>query len=127
MEYNPTILKVSGRPFYWKVNFADGTIISEYTKEGKEILYKEVLDKINNGGAVSSVEWYPTYEGLPVFKQIISEGQRPVVFRRNKIKGTGERVTIYAIGWQSTINGKNQKSITYIDLPRDTILITSED
>lgn len=126
MEYNPVILSVSRRPFYWRVHFADGQTICEYDEKANEHLYKEVLDKVEGGGEVSSIDWYPTYEGLPMFSQELESWQRPVIFRRNKIRmDNSGREIIYAIGWQATVGGKNYKSITYIDLPNDTIITKS--
>lgn len=128
MEYNPIIYKNCPHPFYWKVRFSGGIIISQYTDDGTEILYKEVLDKVDNGGVVESVEWYPTYKGLPVFVQEIDfTWQRPIVFRRNRIKMDGSPLaTVFAIGWQATIANKNYKSVMYIDLSSDRIVVSQD-
>jgi hypothetical protein len=127
MEFNPIIFKACPYPFYWKVTFSDGISICEYKDNGEVVLFKEVIDKINLGGVAEVIEWYPTYKGLPVFTQRLESWQRPVLFKRHKLRMDGSgQTTLFALGWQATIGGQNYKSIMYIDLPNDTILLDNK-
>ena len=134
MEYNPKIAKACPHPYYWIARFADGEEVAQYTKEGEEVLYREVLDRLESGRGLSFIEWHPTTKGLPIFRQEIdSTWQRPIVFRRHFKKmgfWTGEELEeriMFALGWQATINGKNYKSVIYIDAESGQILITHRD
>jgi len=127
MEYNPKVLKAildrSERPYFWRAAFNDGNIISEFTPDLKgtihEILYREVLERMETRGGLVAVSWVPCIEGLPTYVQHLESWQRPVIFRRHKLHiVSGENHIIYALGWQATIADRNYKSITYFD-PED--------
>ena len=134
MECNPKIRLACPFPYYWIARFGDGEEVAQYTEDGQEALYQEVLDRLASGKGLSFVELRPTIKGLPIFRQEIdSTWQRPVLFRRH-FKTMGllddrlikERV-MFALGWQATIAGKNYKSITYIDVESGQVLITHRD
>lgn len=135
MECNPKIAKACPYPYYWSAKFlADDEEVAQYTVNGEEVPYREVLNRLNAGKGLSFIEWRPTTKGLPIFRQEIdSTWQRPIVFRRHFKKmgfWTGEELEeriLFALGWQATIGGKNVKSILYIDAETGQILISSKD
>jgi len=129
MEYNPKIVKACPFPYYWSAKFADGEEVAQYTAEGEEVLYQEVLNRLEVGKGLSFIELVPLRKGLPLYRQEIdSTWQRPIVFRRHFVKpSTNEHRLMFALGWQATISGKNVKSIIYIDPDKHQILITSKD
>ena len=134
MEYNPKIQAACPFPYYWRAKFEDGEAVAQYTEDGEEVLYRKVLNHLEACKGLSFIELLPLQEGLPVFKQEIdSSWQRPVIFRR-RFKKVGiwdgrevEERTMFALGWQATVNGKNYKSVIYIDVDSGQVLITHRD
>lgn len=129
MEYNPRIKKACPHPYYWRAQFTDGGVISQYTDNGEEVLYREVLRRLKAGKGLLFIEWHPTSKDFPLFHQEIdSSWQRPVLFRRHfKPMDKRPETVLFCIGWQATINGKNYKSITYLDVKANQVLITHRD
>ena len=134
MEYNPKVQAVCPFCYYWRAKFEDGEEVAQYTQDGEEVLYREVLARLEAGKGLSFIELLPLYEGLPVYRQEIdSSWQRPVIFRRRfkRIslwdgREVEERI-MFALGWQATISGKNYKSVLYIDADSGQVLITHRD
>lgn len=129
MEYNPKIAKACPHPYYWIARFTNGEEVAQYTTEGEEVLYREVLDRLDAGKGLSCIELRPLRKGLPLYRQEIdSSWQRPIIFRRHFVKpSTNEHRIMFALGWQATINGRNYKSVVYIDAETGQVLITSRD
>lgn len=129
MEYNPKIAKACPFPYYWIARFTDGEEVAQYTKDGKEVLYREVLNRLDSGRGLSYIELRPLRKGLPLYRQEIDPPwQRPIIFRRHFVKpSTDEHRVTFALGWQATINGRNYKSVMYIDAETGQVLITSRD
>jgi len=121
MEYNPEITKVCPYPYYWLVKFKDGGELAQYTETGGEVLYQEVLNRLQAGRGLSSVSWMPTHGDKPFYTQHIdSSWQRPIVLRRHfdtvhTRSGTVSKGLLLLLGWQATIAGRNYKSILFID------------
>ena len=134
MEYNPKIQAACPFHYYWRAIFEDGEEVAQYTGEGQEVPYHEVLIRLEAGKGLSFIELLPVYEGLPVYRQAIdSSWQRPVIFRR-RFKRVGlwdghevEERILFALGWQATINDTNYKSVIYIDVDSGQVLITHRD
>jgi len=129
MECNPKIAKACPYNYYWLARFTDGEEVAQYTEHGREVLYQEVLNRLDTGKGLSFIALIPTRKGLPTYSQEIdSSWQRPIVFRRHFVKpSTNEHHLMFALGWQATINGKNYKSILYIDTETGQVLITHRD
>jgi len=118
MEYNPLT-------FFWIAKYKDGTELRQFDEDGKEHSFREI-----DQGRLESFSWVPftreqvlslpircVSRPLPTYTLHLRENQRLIAVRRNYItygKGFEERRTIYLLGWQETINGKNYKSILYI-------------
>ena len=132
MQYNAKIAKACPHPYYWVAKFTDSEEVAQYTKDGEEVLYREVLNRLDSGKGLSCIELVPLRKDLPLYRQEIdSAWQRPIIFRRHFVpvqegRRLPERI-VYTIGWQATINGKNYKSVTYIDLKGELVLITHRD
>jgi len=81
--------------FYWIAEFKDGSKIEQFTKDGDEILYKEVLDNYKNlvlfsitdGKVVYSVDLVK-WKMITPDKTYKSKGDNPklIYFRRNQIR-----------------------------------------
>lgn len=131
-EYNPKIAKACPHPYYWLAKFADGEQVAQYTDSGEEVLYREVLNRLQAGRGLSFIAWIPTQKGKPAYIQHIdSSWQRPIVLRRHFVKvglldakKKAEKV-LFLLGWQATIGGRNFKTIAYID-PTGDIEVKSE-
>lgn len=132
-EYNPKIAKACPHPYYWLVRFEDGEEVAQYTADGKEVLYRAVLDRLQTGKGLSFIAWIPTQKGKPTYIQHIdSSWQRPIVYRRHFVKmglldaqKKAEKV-IFLLGFQATIGGRNYKSIMFIDPETGSVEVRSE-
>jgi len=104
--------------YYWVIEYPDGRQI------------KELLDDGNLSAEAFKQEppfvfhLVPTSNNLQPLDILIDKSKRLIFFRRRlrqmKIGSTGERSdilvnTFYASGWQETINGRNVKSIIWLD------------
>lgn len=133
MQYNAKIKKACPFPYYWVAGFEDEEEIAQYTEDGKEVLYREVLNRLEAGKGLSFIALVSTQEGKPTYIQYIdSTWQRPIVLRRHFLKvglldaqKKSER-TIFLLGWQATIAGRNYKSIMFIDPETDHVEVRSE-
>lgn len=118
MESNPLNL------YYWKVIYDNGETLQEI-EDGKTHSFKEVdLDKLVRLG------WVSDNPNLPSYFVNLESFQRPILYRRRGIhalKKNAKPFTIgYLLGWQSTINGRNYKSIMFIR-PDGEITLASRD
>lgn len=127
LEYNPPT-------FFWVSIYKDDTALPQFDPEsGRENLFKDIdQTKLKEFG------WYPFTPELasklqiavkinpflPKYKIVLAPNQRLIALRRQFInygfvsKGEPfekERKTIYLLGWQETVNGRNHKSILFID------------
>ncbi|MHA1253063.1 MAG: hypothetical protein ACTSRP_23955, partial [Candidatus Helarchaeota archaeon] len=119
----------------WIAIYKDGTIFSQFDLEtGEERLFGDIdQSKLEKFG------WFPFSEelakkvkektnqvvkvktNLPYFVLKLEPEQRLIAVRRNTITymlsdlSVKRRTTVYLLGWQKTINGKNVKRIMYID------------
>lgn len=133
MESNPQVAKACPYPYYWVAHFSDGEEVTQYTADGQEVLYREVLNRLQSGKGLLFVAWVPTQKGKPIYvQQIDSSWQRPVVLRRHFVT-TGyidgkekSHKTIFLLGWQTTIASKNVKSILFIEPETGNVEIRSE-
>lgn len=122
MQYNARIAEVCPHPYYWLARFEDGEEVAQYNSSGEEVLYREVLDRLQAGKGLSFIAWVPTQKGKPTYVQYInSSWQRPIVARRHFVKvgildaqKKGEKI-LFLLGWQATIGGRNYKSVLFID------------
>jgi hypothetical protein len=131
MGFNPLFL-------FWRVTFADGSVLEQFKPDGQEISFKEVLPRISD---ISKFELlpFPTEERaltlisrghdvlhlgprmLPTFSLHLAEDQRLIFFRRNDLTfvRTSCEITshthIYMIGFQETIAGENRKFCIFYD------------
>jgi len=104
--------------YFWKATYKDGSSICQF-EEGKERLFSEI-----DQSRLESFAWVPFNSSDPVIIIKLEPWQRLIAVRRNFITTGPEgesRKTIYLLGWQSTINGRNYKSICYIDPSEGTI------
>lgn len=132
-EYNPKIAKACPHPYYWVAHFTDGEEIAQYTADGQEVLYREVLNRLESGKGLLFIAWVPTQKGKPTYvQQIDSSWQRPIVLRRHFVttgfidgKEKGHRI-LFLLGWQATIAGKNYKSILFIDPQTGNVEVRGE-
>ena len=120
--------------FNWSAKLTDGTIVNEFDKEGKEHLFREVLDVIDElktltlkwdkkSASVDFTNGHFNINGDDIsFKDLSDreETYRPIYFKRVRQSiGTGnidpnENIK-YHIGYQITIGGKNYQRILRVD------------
>jgi len=127
-EYNPD-LGYNPLKYIWAVVLASGREIWQYDPHtGLETLIKDVpLDE------VKIIFLLPVKEELaaklllrsnlltipnnnPPIKIVLKEGQRPIIFKTQKLhlsQSTGEkkRETLYCVGYQETVEGRNYQVI----------------
>jgi len=120
--------------FEWSAKLSNSTIIKEHDKEGKEHLFKEVLDVLNDV-EILTLSWDKKYASVNFknghfningedisFKDISDrkERYRPIYFKRvRQVISTGtsnpnENIK-YHIGYQITINDKNYQRILKVN------------
>ena len=120
--------------FEWSAKLIDGTTIKEFDKKGKEHLFKEVIDVLNNV-EVLTLSWDEKYASVNFknghfningenisFKDLSDrkEKYRPIYFKRVRqaistgISNPNENIK-YHIGYQITINSKNYQRILKVD------------
>ena len=122
MEYNP-------QRYFWAVRLRSGEEVWEYCPvTGTNLKIKEVpmLD-------VKTIYLLPfseeltrivlaktgklhRYSNVPHYRIDLADGQRPIIYKTQEIRmqpreGQSPRETMYNIGFQETINGKNHKTI----------------
>jgi len=117
MGYNPQL------KYVWKAVYADGTVLKQFDENGRERKFSEI-----DQSRLKIFSWEPVYNGGRPVSVTLKEGQRLIAFRRVKwrpfLPGSTP-VILYAIGWQSTVNGRNVKSITWI-LPDDSVVVSED-
>jgi hypothetical protein len=104
---------------YWRAVYHDGAgkltgeCLNQYNNDGSENLYKDI-DRFR----LARFDLLRRDNDLPVFSLYLRKDRRLIFRRRNFIKSTGERFTVYLCGWQmtmATVGGlKNITSICYI-------------
>jgi len=131
--------------FYWKSRFIDNSEISQFNKEGKETLFKEVKDKFN-----SLTYFYLIHKSLPICFTVDlinglifynnhqkidlnliekKENIRLIYFRRHTVELTesleqNSHTITYHLGiqWNDKL-GNNKKIILQIDSEGNWILL----
>jgi len=132
MESNPTPLQkvqtdYNPPTYFWIAYYRNGQALPQYDPETcNENLFKNI-DQTN----LTKFGWYPfspEFAGrikqkkdydvkcrfLPSYEMFLGKGQRLIAVQRQSIKMGNLRKTVYLLGWQNTIEGKNVKSIMFI-------------
>jgi hypothetical protein len=110
-------------PYLFRAYYNDGEILDEAPGVG--------FGHIDQPRLVA-LELVPQWAGLPQPHLAVSEGLRPIFFRRRKINvssATGEQErlpVITVLGWQRTVNGTNVKSLVAF-FEDGSALITDDD
>ena len=103
--------------YYWTIQYNDGSI--ENQVEG--VIEKKLDFKSLELRKPFIFSLIPTKEFLPKIQVLIDKDKRLIYFRRrvgcmNLATGENKLIkTIYAYGWQQTINGASVKNISWID------------
>ena len=115
--------------YLWRVIDAEGKILDQLneTGQGRKLEEIEVLKR------PYTIYLIPQRPGLPQVSVKISGTKRFIYFRKihkkvsmlgSLFKGEQTVSTVYALGWQDTVEGKNVKSIMWIsengDITEDT-------
>ena len=112
--------------YFWLAHFQDGTDIAQFDDNGDEVLYREVLSKLETGAILDYISWVPIHSGSILYTQYYAPWQRPIVLRRHTINLANEEQPVrFILGWQATIDGKNYKTIFVIDPATGTVEIRS--
>jgi len=112
MECNPVL-------YSWVAVYNNGSSLSEFDGNGRH-LFKEIdQDKLDQ------LSWASSDPTKTTYTVHIAPWQRVILFRRHHFnERTGEDYVLYALGWQATIDGRNYKSILFIDPQTNTARIT---
>lgn len=104
MESNPEI------EYNLAIESEQGQAVVELGQEqGWLDKYRHLLD------TATRLSLLPRNDGLPFVSVSLDGTKRWIYFSRVVGRmNTEERIRLYAIGWQDTINGKNVKSLTWI-------------
>lgn len=105
--------------YRWTVVYNDGTAMDQFNPDGTENGYGEIdRDKITEFHMRNE-------EGTTILAMEITPEQRLIYRKRHSLSAaSGERNwTIYLVGWQQTIAGKNVQSLNWI-FPNGSIINT---
>ncbi len=106
--------------YYWVAVYEDDSVFRQF-EDNKENLFKDI-----DQSRLKTFKWVSTIEGKPSHSLNIKPWQRLIAFRRVRMSPTGKvKRTLYALGWQSTINGENVKTISWI-YPNGSIIIDDD-
>ena len=119
--------------FFWIAEFEDGKAIPQFRPEnGEEILFKEVLERMKVVQLIR-IGWYPfSHElaervnstgtpafpsTLPTYRVPLDGEKRPIIKRVVELAGDSGTMKneFYILGWQRTVDGRNEKDIITID------------
>jgi len=102
--------------YFWIVQYPDGHTISQLQSDGTEIAFSKEYEQ-----SPFIFVWMPVKEHKPIVSVSI-EGEKRLIYFRRRIgqlhlsTGRHEIIrTIYACGWQQTVEGRNVKSINWVD------------
>lgn len=104
----------AGLSYYWLATYRDGSQLEQFDKEGKERLFKEIEQS-----KLDTFSWVPFDKSKPAHTLKLQPFQRLIAVRRHHLVTklrTGEKKDkiTYLLGWQTTHQGKNIKSIMFI-------------
>lgn len=96
--------------YIWVAKYLDSTELKQIDNAGKEHLFSEI-----DQSRLKEFSWIPTQLNFKTYSIKLNPDQRVIAFKRNFLSVmTGLQTTIYALGFQQTINGQNVKSIIWI-------------
>lgn len=107
-------------PVYrWTAKYKDGTIVSQFDKEGLEISSEKVdRDKVEAFALYDPHDVDPKTKKLG--KSVLTvhlEGEKKLIYRRRVEMNTAQKEPVevcHLVGWRETVNGKCEQSIAYV-------------
>lgn len=106
--------------YYWKAEYENGSVLKQYDSNGEERNFNEI-----DQDRLDTFSWISDDNVLPTYTIDLKDWQRLIAFRRHVLRRGNDRVMVYALGWQATINGRNYKTINYI-LPDGSVIMGEE-
>jgi len=94
--------------YFWVADYGNGEYLPQFEGD-KENLFGDIDQK-----RLKRFWLIPVREGLQMFCLHLQPWQRLIFVRRNYVRSDGAKRMVYLLGWQATINGKNYKSIQFI-------------
>jgi len=93
----------------WKALYHDGNTLPQFNEDGTENRYHDI-----DRNRLSHFVLYDE-SGKAVFSVVLHEDQQLVFRKRTIIRGDNQVMgSVYLVGWQQNIRGKNVKAIAYI-------------
>jgi hypothetical protein len=111
----------------WRVIYHDGSEFAEYPSPTKHHSFDDVDKEQVDVLILEPNQWLESTG--PAFAVQILENMRPIMHRTVMLNAeTNVSARWHVFGWQSTVNGKNVKTLTYVsnDDPEAPILQTNE-
>jgi hypothetical protein len=97
----------------WRVIYKDGSEFSEYPLHNEHHSFDEVDKEQVHVLIVEPNHWLDATG--PAFAVQLSDDMRPIMFRTVMVNAdTNVAVRWHVFGWQSTIEGKNVKTLSYV-------------
>lgn len=106
----------------WVAVYKDGSVLFQHEEDGTENTYKDI-DRKNLS------EFHLRLKGTDktVLAYALEPGQRLIYRMRHSMSGVSgqKNWTIYMVGWQQTVNGKNVQNISWV-FPDGSIINTGK-
>jgi hypothetical protein len=121
-EYNlPQVIfmGIQSQDYYWKAEYEDGSVLKQY-ENGEENQFNDI-----DQDRLDIFSWISDHDILPTYSIDLKDWQRLIAFRRHIIQNNQDEILIYALGWQSTIDGSNYKTINFI-FPDGSVVMGEE-
>lgn len=111
-----------GLTYYWLVKYKDGSQLQQFEMDGKEHLFKEI-----DQSRLDTYTWMPFDASKPSYTLKLEPWQRLIAAKTHRLitslrTGIKSHTITYLLGWQTTHQGRNFKSIMYIKPDGDVIL-----
>lgn len=115
-----TIPSVEEMPYDWVAVYEDGSTLEQYNEDGSENRYADIQRK-----RVTEFHLRSRTQNRTLLAVEITAEDRLIYRRRNSMNGvSGEKNwTIFMVGWQKTLGGRNVQSINWI-FPDGSIINT---
>ncbi len=107
---------MSTEKYLWEIEYLDGTKVKEISDDGTRNNWTHYIKP------PFIFKLIPNNNSLPPITLLIDKEEKRIIYFKRRVGqfnlGTGENKlvdTVYALGWQMTVEGKNVKNIIWVD------------